>query len=112
MRLMIAERNRFPQLMKKVANATFFRLQHNVEHAFAEMAGRGAIPNGDHVTSAKFFIDFILGQAPIHIYTEWLSQAPTDRELEAKIDIFILGRFGPEVARKARIRAASKKTSS
>jgi AcrR family transcriptional regulator len=102
MRLMIAERNRFPQLMKKVANATFFRFQHNVEHVFEDLARRGVIPDEDHVTSAKFFIDFVLGQTPMHIYTEWLSQAPTDEELEAKIDIFILGRFGPQIARKAR----------
>jgi len=102
MRLMIAERNRFPELMKKVANATFFHFQHNVQHVFEELARRGAIPDGDHATTAKFFIDFVLGQAPMHTYTEWLSEAPTDAELEAKIDIFILGRFGPQVARKAR----------
>ena len=102
MRLMITERNRFPQLMKKVANATFFRFQHNVQHVFEALAARGAIPDGDHPATAKFFIDFVLGQAPMHVYTDWLSEAPTDAELEAKVDIFILGRFGPEVAKTAR----------
>jgi TetR/AcrR family transcriptional repressor of mexJK operon len=101
MRLMIAERNRFPQLMKKVANATFFRFQHNVEHVLEDLARRGAIPAGDHATSARYFIDFVLGESPMHIYTGWLNAPPDDGELEDKINIFILGRFGPQVAKKA-----------
>jgi len=102
MRLMVAERNRFPELMKKVANATFFRFQHNVEHVFQQLAGQGAIPEGDHRESAEFFTDLILGQSPMHVYTDWLAQAPTDKTLESKVELFILGRFGPSVAQSAR----------
>jgi AcrR family transcriptional regulator len=102
MRLMVAERNRFPEMMKKIANATFFRFQHNVELVFKLLAEKGLIPEGDHAQTAEFFTDLILGQSPMHVYTDWLAQAPSDEKLEAKIELFILGRFGPEVAKAAR----------
>jgi TetR/AcrR family transcriptional repressor of mexJK operon len=88
--------------LKTVANATFVRFQHNVEQIFRQLAGRGVIPEGDHAESAEFFIDLILGQAPMHVYTDWLAEAPTDRKLEAKIELFIPGRFGPKIAQSAR----------
>lgn len=102
MRLMVAERNRFPELMKKVANATFFRFQHNVEHVFQNLAAQGVIPEGNHGETAEFFTDLVLGQTPMHIYTDWLAEAPTDKKIEAKIELFILGRFGPAIAEAAR----------
>jgi TetR/AcrR family transcriptional regulator, mexJK operon transcriptional repressor len=101
MRLMVAERNRFPELMKKVANATFFRFQHNVEHVFQALAAQGAIPEGNHGETAELFTDLVLGQTPMHVYTDWLAEAPTDKKLATKIELFILGRFGPAIAQGA-----------
>jgi TetR/AcrR family transcriptional repressor of mexJK operon len=102
MRLMVAERNRFPELMKKVANATFFRFQAHVEQIFQRLADLGLIPQGDHAETAELFIDLILGQAPIQVYTDWLAEAPSDKKLETKVELFVLGRFGPEIATGAR----------
>lgn len=98
MRLMIAERNRFPQIIKKVLNGTSSGLHSGVEHIFDELAKRGAIPRGDHQTTAKYFVDFILGGSAINVYAEWDSEIPTEDELREKVGIFILGRFGVDVA--------------
>jgi TetR/AcrR family transcriptional repressor of mexJK operon len=111
MRLMVAERNRFPELMKKVANATFFRFQHNVEHVFQALAAQGAIPEGNHGETAELFTDLVLGQTPMHVYTDWLAEAPTDKKLATKIELFILGRFGPAIAQGARGAAKPKAAS-
>jgi TetR/AcrR family transcriptional repressor of mexJK operon len=111
MRLMVAERNRFPELMKKVANAIFFRFQAHVEQIFQRLADLGLIPQGDHAETAELFIDLILGQAPLHVYTDWLAEAPNDKKLETKIELFMLGRFGPEVAKGARKPPATAKNS-
>lgn len=108
MRIMVAERNRFPEMMKKVANAIFFRFQSQVEQNFQRLADLGLIPEGDHAESAELFIDLILGQAPIQVYTDWLAEAPSDKKLETKVDLFLLGRFGPEVAKSARKPAAAR----
>jgi AcrR family transcriptional regulator len=107
MRLMISERNRFAQLTKKVANGTSNRLHGNVERVFDEVAKRGAIPRGDHMITARYFVDFILGGSAINLYAEWDSEIPDEQEIDSKVSIFILGRFGPEVAAKAKVRLRS-----
>lgn len=101
MRLMVAEGRRFPELMSRVANATFARFTANVKHVFEELAKRQQIPQGDHEESARFFLDLLLGSVPILNYTGWDRTRPDDATLAKKVDLFILGRFGAAVAQKA-----------
>ncbi|MDO6414592.1 TetR/AcrR family transcriptional regulator [Sphingomonas sp. BIUV-7] len=102
MRLMVAESRRFPDLMKKVANATFARVLNNITHVFTVLAEDGQIPADDHATSARLFVDLILGNTPIMVYTHWHTIRPSTSELERKIELFIAGRFGPRIAKASR----------
>lgn len=102
MRLMVAESRRFPDLVSRVANATFARFSANIGNTFAELARRRQIPEGNHPETAQLFLDLILGNGPIMVYAGWRSEAPSRAEIERKVDLFILGRFGPAIARKAR----------
>ena len=105
MRLMVAESNRFPDLMRKVATATFAQFRRKVTQTFAELEARGLMPAGDHGAQAELFIDLILGNAPILTYTNWESAPPSRERLEQRIDFFIVGAFGPAVAKRARTKA-------
>lgn len=102
MRLMIAESARFPELMSKVANATFQHFKDNVAEVFRQLAENGTIPAGDHERSADFFVDLLLGNRTVMIYFGWLSSPPTERDIELKIDLFINGRFSGAPAGKKR----------
>ncbi|MET0587952.1 MAG: TetR/AcrR family transcriptional regulator [Novosphingobium sp.] len=93
MRLMIAESARFPELMSKVANATFDRFKENVANVFRQLAENGTIPAGDHEQSAELFVDLLLGNRTVMIYFGWLSSPPSEEDIERKIDLFINGRF-------------------
>lgn len=102
MRLMIAESQRFPDLTRQVAMATFSRFRRSVASVFETLEHFDRIPAGDHAESASLFIDFLLGSTPIMAYAGWSGVPPTDAELDTKVDLFILGRFGPTVAASAR----------
>lgn len=104
MRLMVAESRRFPDLTTRVARATFARFRANVARMFEGLAERGQIPDGDHALSARMFLDLVLGSAPVMFYGEWETTRPTNEEMDRKIDLFILGSFGPKVAKTARTR--------
>jgi AcrR family transcriptional regulator len=93
MRLMIAESARFPELMNDVGNKIFSRFLANVSQAFAELAEQGMIPAGDHAQSAELFADLILGQRTVMIYFGWANALSAEKDLDAKIDLFINGRF-------------------
>ena len=87
MRLMVAEHNRFPELTKKVANASFERFQRNVEQVFVQLHRSGHIPAGDHLESARLFIDLILGATPLYGYMEWLDGPPSPGQLKTKVQL-------------------------
>ena len=108
MRLMVAESNRFPDLMRKVATATFSRFRRNVAKVFEALAGQGLLPDGDHVRSAELFVDLILGNTPIMTYTNWEAEPPSRGDLDERVDLYILGRFGPAVAKTAKTKKARK----
>lgn len=108
MRLMVAESRRFPDLIKKVANATFARVLNNMTHGFEMLAERGQIPEDDHGVTAQLFVDLVLGNVPIMFYTNWKTVRPTEAEIEQKIDLFINGRFGATVAKTAKTAAVVK----
>jgi len=94
MRLMIAESGRFPDLMAKVASATFIRFKENVANVFTQLAENGVIAGGDHDQSAELFLDLLLGNLTVLIYFGWASSPPSESDIEAKVDLFINGRFG------------------
>lgn len=104
MRLMIAESARFPDFMKNVAVSIFARFRRNVEKVFIALEVGGLIPPGDHSRSAELFSDLMLGSHPIMVYTNWDAQQPSDEDLSDRVDLFILGRFGPEVAGQSKVR--------
>lgn len=106
MRLMIAESNRFPEFMQKVATAIFSRFRANVRELFEEMARFKLIPDGDHARSAILFVDLMLGSAPIMNYMNWAATPPTKEDIELRVMLFIRGAFDPAVARVAHIRTA------
>jgi TetR/AcrR family transcriptional regulator, mexJK operon transcriptional repressor len=106
MRLMIAESNRFPDFMKEVAISIFARFRRNFEKLLERLAGAGLIPDGDHARSAELFSDLVLGSHPIMVYTNWDAQPPSDADLEERVELFILGRFGAGAAKTARSKVA------
>ena len=102
MRLMIAESKRFPELIRGVANATFARFRRNLANIFASLADAGLIPQGDYDRWAELYVDLVLGTMPIMTYAEWLGSPHTDEDVAERIDLFILGAFGPAVAERSR----------
>lgn len=102
MRLMIAESTRFPEFMRSVAISIFARFRRNFEKVFEALEVAGLIPPGNHARSAELFSDLVLGSHPIMTYTEWDATAPSDEDLEERLELFILGRYGAEVAKTAR----------
>lgn len=112
MRLMIAESARFPELMTKVATATFSRFTGNLAVLFRQLAKADLLPKGDHDQSADLFADLLLGNRTVMIYFGWLSTPPTDKDIRVKVDLFIRGRFGAEYAQPAARRAPRKRAPS
>jgi TetR/AcrR family transcriptional repressor of mexJK operon len=102
MRLMIAESRRFPDFMRTLSGKTFARFTANVAGMLDEISRRKLAPPFDSAASAALFSDLILGSMPLMVYAGLAATRPTDEELEAKVELFILGRFGPEVAASAR----------
>jgi TetR/AcrR family transcriptional repressor of mexJK operon len=102
MRLMIAESNRFPEFMQSIAKSIFAHFRSNIEKVLESLAFAGLIPQGDHARSAELFSDLVLGSHPIMTYTNWDAALPGKRDVEERLDIFILGRFGSKVAKTAR----------
>lgn len=94
MRLMIAESARFPDLMNKVSNTIFLRFTGNLAQLFRQLAVAGLIPEGDHDQSANLFADLMMGNQTTMIYFGWRNGAPTGKDIDVKIDLFINGRFG------------------
>jgi TetR/AcrR family transcriptional regulator, mexJK operon transcriptional repressor len=104
MRLMIAESNRFPDFMRSVANSILTRFRGNFEKLFIELQHAGLVPAGDHARSAELFSDFMLGSHPIMTYTNWDASPPSDADLEERVELFILGRFGAGAAEAAKVK--------
>jgi hypothetical protein len=105
MRLMIAESNRFPEFMQSVARTIFAHFRGNIERVMESLAAAGLIPDEHHARSAELFADLVLGSHPIMTYTNWDASPPEKADLEERLELFIMGRFGPKVAKTARTRA-------
>lgn len=96
-RLMVAEGQRFPKLIRQVFQVLYRRLHTNVQNIFERLAAQGEIPEGDHTQSTKFFIDLLLGSAPMQLSMEWIKSRPTKVEISSKVALFITGRYGVPV---------------
>lgn len=99
MRLMIAESTRFPDFMRSIVATIYGRFLRDIETVFIELETAGLIPRGNHARSAELFADISQGSHPIMIYTNWDAQPPTSADLDERVELFINGRFGAEVAR-------------
>ena len=106
MRLMIAESNRFPDFMRSIVNSIYGRFRQNIRKMFSSLELAGLIPPGDHKRSAELFSDLILGSSPIMTYTSWAPSAPDQEDRDERIALFILGRFGQQIADTAHTRKA------
>lgn len=104
MRLMIAESNRFPDFMQSVARSIFAHFRSNIEKVMEGLAAAGLIPDDNHARSAQLFSDLVLGSHPIMTYTNWDSSPPEKADVEERLELFIMGRFGPKVAKTSRTR--------
>ena len=103
MQLMVAESRRFPQFMKRLCEKTFMRFRFNIASMFDELARFDVIPALDSKASAAVFADLILGSTPLLVYAGWVSSPPSEADLESKVEFFIVGRYGPAVAERARM---------
>ena len=110
MRLMIAESKRFPDFMKSVGVSIFARFRRDFEKLFQSMEAADLIPPGDHARSAELFADLMLGAHPIMTYTNWNAKPPTEADVDERVHLFILGRFGAAVAKRAETRKGKMKT--
>lgn len=106
MRLMIAESKRFPELMRGVGTAAFARFRRNIARMFESLASAKLTPQADYDRLAELFSDLILGSAPIMTYAEWITARTSEPDIEERVNLFILGAFGPSVARKAKVKKA------
>jgi TetR/AcrR family transcriptional regulator, mexJK operon transcriptional repressor len=106
MRLMIAESKRFPDFMKSVGTSIFARFRRDFEKLFQSMEAAELIPAGDHARSAELFADLMLGAHPIMTYTNWNAEPPTEADVDERVNLFILGRFGAVVAKRGETRRA------
>jgi TetR/AcrR family transcriptional repressor of mexJK operon len=97
MRLMIAESTRFPDFMSSIATTILARFRGNIRAVFEKLEAGGLIPAGDHARSAELFSDLALGSHPIMTYTNWNASPPTAEDLDERVSLFILGRFGSAV---------------
>jgi TetR/AcrR family transcriptional regulator, mexJK operon transcriptional repressor len=102
MRLTIAESRRFPELTKKLTDATYSRFRGNVKGIFDELVRRDLVQDSDTALSAAMFVDLILGTTPLLVYAGWQSPPPRYSQLNQKIELFIKGRFGAAVAENSR----------
>jgi TetR/AcrR family transcriptional repressor of mexJK operon len=102
MRLTIAESKRFPELTKKLTDATYSRFRTNVKGIFDELVQRGFATDSDTALSASMFVDLILGTTTLLVYAGWQSPPPRYSQLNPKIEFFIKGRFGVEGAERLR----------
>lgn len=102
MRLAISESQRFPLMMRKLMERSQLHFNANVRGYFDDLASRRLIVEGDTSLAAEMFINLVLGTTPLLVFGGWKASVPTREQLEQRIDLFIMGRWGAAAARKAR----------
>lgn len=102
MRLSIAESKRFPDFITNLTQKTFVQFRQAVASMFEELTACGLAPQSDIAVSASLFVDLILGAKPGLIYAGCTPSQLAEADLEERVALFILGRFGLAVAKSAR----------
>ncbi len=102
LRVIISESKRFPSLMQSVTQLIKKFSREKVIGSFRTLAARGDIPDGDHEESALIFMDIILGLTPLRMIMDREATLPKKKQLETRVELFILGRFGPDIAAVSR----------
>lgn len=102
MRLSIAEGRRFPGFLADLTQRAVTQVRQSVACMFEELTVGGLAPKCDVAASASIFVDLILGTTPVLVYAGLASAELPEADLEEKVKLFILGRFGPAVAKRAR----------
>lgn len=106
MRLMIAESKRFPDFMRSMILAIHARFLKSIRTVFEELEAAGLLPRADHARSAELFEGVSQGSHPIMFYTDWDAKLPQPADLDERVELFILGRFGPSIAKTAKTKLA------
>lgn len=101
MRLAISESQRFPQMMRKLMDRSQTQFNNNIREVFDDLIARGWISEPDTATATEIFINLILGNTPLLVFGGWKASLPTQAQLAERIDLFILGRWGPDVAKRS-----------
>lgn len=91
MRLIIAESQRFPELMRAVADKTMNHLLRDFGALLDDLVAAGLTDIGDTRQAARLYMDIILGMVPLRAYANWEVARPSDEELGLKVDVFIRG---------------------
>jgi AcrR family transcriptional regulator len=102
MRLAIGESRRFPDMMKRLIEGSNARFEANVKHIFDELVAHRFVQDDDTAQATEMFIHLVIGNLPLLIHGSWKAPLPTPEKLEQKVNLFILGRWGPAVAKRAR----------
>lgn len=101
MRLAISESQRFPQMMRKLMDRSQAHFNANVQAVFDDLVARNMVDDTDTAAAAEMFINLVLGNTPLLIFGGWKASLPTRDQLGQRVDLFILGRWGPTVSKRA-----------
>jgi TetR/AcrR family transcriptional repressor of mexJK operon len=99
-RLMAAESMRFPEMTRSVVGANMATLHRSVTGLFEEMRRRGLLAGTDCAATAKYFIDLIVGIASVQVILGYYGAVAHAREVEEKVELFMLGALSAEVRAK------------
>jgi hypothetical protein len=103
MRLAISESRRFPNMLRQLMQLSNRRFEANVKHEFDELVARRMIQEDNTAEAAAFFIHLVVGNTPVMVYGGWESPPANRKMLEDKVELFIQGRWGPAVAKRAKL---------
>lgn len=106
MRLMIAESKRFPDFIRSMILTIHGRFLKDIQTLFEELEAAGLVPRGDHARSAELFEGISQGSHPIMFYTNWDARLPASADLDERVELFIMGRYGPSIAKAAKTKLA------
>jgi TetR/AcrR family transcriptional regulator, mexJK operon transcriptional repressor len=101
LRVIISENKRFPSLMQSITQFIKKFSREKIIAAFGALGALGEIPDRDHEESALIFMDLILGLTPLRLIMDREAKFPDKEQIKKRVELFVLGRFGPEIASSA-----------
>lgn len=101
MRLAIAESPRFPALIMNLHQQAHTRAYEAVAAMFGELSALGLTPRTEPSTTARLFVDLVVGAVTFRVQSRSGAACPTEAELHEKVELFIRGRFS--AARRSRV---------